>query len=216
MDREIRIDLRKAYDRQAPDRDAGNIAEWKIRERADFLSILKKEEKNTLLEIGSGPGRDGLFFLKNGLKVTCIDLSPENINLCREKGLTAYVMDMGNMFFPDNSFDAAYSLNSLLHLSKAELPGVLKDIHHLLQPVGLFYLGMYGGNDFEGFRENDVTIPPRFFSYYTDEHILEVVGQVFDILDFRRIQYREDASHHFQSLFLKKKPELLHPTHKAA
>ena len=207
MDREIRIDLRKAYDRQAPDRDAGNIAGWKIRERADFLSMLKKERKKTLLEIGSGPGRDGLFFLKNGLKVTCIDLSPENINLCREKGLTAYAMDMGNMFFPDNSFDAVYSLNSLLHLSKAELPGVLKDIHHLLQPVGLFYLGMYGGNDFEGVRVNDWADPPRFFSFYTDEDIRELVGEVFDILEFRRIMYQEDANHHFQSLFLKKKQE---------
>jgi SAM-dependent methyltransferase len=207
MDREIRIDLRKAYDRQASDRDAADIAGWKIKERADFLSMLQKEGKHSLLEVGSGPGRDGLFFLENGLKVTCIDLSPENINLCRKKGLTAYVMDMNNMFFPDNSFDAAYSLNSLLHLSKVELPGVLKDIHYILRSGGLFYMGVYGGNDFEGFRENDVTVPPRFFSYYTDDHILEVVGEIFDILDFRRVQYREDASHHFQSLFLKKKPE---------
>jgi SAM-dependent methyltransferase len=207
MDREIRIDLRKAYDRQASDRDAADIAGWKIKERADFLSMLQKEGKHSLLEVGSGPGRDGLFFLENGLKVTCIDLSPENINLCRKKGLTAYVMDMNNMFFPDNSFDAAYSLNSLLHLSKVELPGVLKAIHYILRSGGLFYMGVYGGNDFEGFRENDVTVPPRFFSYYTDDHILEVVGEIFDILDFRRVQYREDASHHFQSLFLKKKPE---------
>ena len=199
MDREIRIDLRKAYDRQASDRDAADIAGWKIKERADFLSMLQKEGKHSLLEVGSGPGRDGLFFLENGLKVTCIDLSPENINLCRKKGLTAYVMDMNNMFFPDNSFDAAYSLNSLLHLSKVELPGVLKDIHYILRSGGLFYMGVYGGNDFEGFRENDVTVPPRFFSYYTDDHILEVVGEIFDILDFRRVQYREDASHHFQS-----------------
>jgi SAM-dependent methyltransferase len=207
MDKEIRIDLRKAYDRQAPDRDAADITEWKIKERADFLTLLKKEGKSTLLEIGSGPGRDGLFFLKNGLKVTCIDLSPENINLCREKGLTAYVMDMSNMFFPDNSFDAAYSLNSLLHLSKAELPGILKDIHYILRPGGLFYFGVYGGNDFEGVRVNDWADPPRFFSFYTDDDLCQVVGEIFDILEFRRIMYQEDVDHHFQSLFLKKKPE---------
>ena len=207
MDKETRINLRHAYDRQAHDRDAADTAEWKIKERADFLSMLKMEGKQTLLEIGSGPGRDGLFFLENGLKVTCIDLSPENINFCRAKGLTAYVMDMSNMFFPDNSFDAAYSLNSLLHLSKMELPGVLKDIHYILRPGGLFYMGVYGGNDFEGVRLNDWADPPRFFSYYTDNHLLEVVGEVFEILDFRRIQYQEDVNHHFQSLFLKKRQE---------
>ena len=116
-------------------------------------------------------------------------------------------MDMSNMFFPDNSFDAVYALNSLLHLSKAELPGVLKDIHYILKPGGLFYLGVYGGNDFEGIRENDWADPPRFFSYYTDDHVMEVVGEVFDILEFRRIIYQEDIDHHFQSLFLKKNPD---------
>ena len=63
MDNEIRFNLRKAYDRQAADRDTGETAGWKIKERADFLSMLEKEEKKTLLKIGSGPGRDGLFFL---------------------------------------------------------------------------------------------------------------------------------------------------------
>ncbi len=207
MEKDIRINLRKAYDRQAHNRDAANITEWKIKERADFLSMLKREGKQTLLEVGSGPGRDGLFFLENGLKVSCIDLSPENIHLCREKGLTAYVMDMSNMFFPDNSFDAVYSLNSLLHLSKVELPGVLKDIQFILKPGGLFYLGVYGGNDFEGIRVNDWADPPRFFSFFTDDDLCEIVGKVFDILEFRRILYQEDFDHHFQSLFLKKKPQ---------
>jgi SAM-dependent methyltransferase len=207
MDKETKIDLRKAYDRQAGKRDASGIYDWKIKERADFLSMLQNEGKSTLLDIGSGPGRDGLFFQENGLKVTCIDLSPENINFCRGKGLTAYVMDMSNMFFPDNSFDAVYSLNSLLHLSKVELPGVLKDIHYILRPGGLFYLGVYGGNDFEGVRVNDWADPPRFFSFYTDDDLCEVIGEVFDILEFRRILYQDDVDHHFQSLFLKKKPE---------
>ena len=207
MDKETRMNLRKAYDWQALDRDASEISEWKTKERADFLSLLKIEGKKSLLDIGSGPGRDGLFFHENGLEVTCIDLSPENINFCRNKGLTAYVMDMGNMFFPDNSFDAAYSLNSLLHLSKVELPGVLKDIHYILKTGGLFYMGVYGGSDFEGVRVNDWADPPRFFSFFTDDDLFEVVGKVFDILEFRRIQYQEDVDHHFQSLFLKKKPK---------
>lgn len=207
MEKETRINLRNAYDRQAAERDATDIFDWKIKERADFLSMLQKEEKKTLLEIGSGPGRDGLYFQKNGLEVTCIDLSPENIHLCRKKGLTAYVMDMSNMFFTDNSFDAVYSLNSLLHLSKAELPGVLNAISNVLKSDGLFYMGVYGGNDFEGIRENDVTVPPRFFSYYTDDHLREVVSEIFEIQDFRQIKYQEKAGRHFQSLFLKKKPE---------
>ena len=152
MNRPFRDDLRKTYDRQANQRDAGSIQEWKVEERSKFLSLLQKEDKLTLLEIGSGPGRDGVFFQKQGLQVTCIDLSPEMIRLCHQKGMTAYVMDMADLTFAANSFDAVYALNSLLHLTKAELPTVLKKIDSILAPTGLFFMGVYGGDEFEGIR----------------------------------------------------------------
>jgi SAM-dependent methyltransferase len=207
MDRKILADLREAYDRQASGRDAGTMQEWKRKERDDFLSLLEKEKVRTLLEIGSGPGRDGLFFQENGLKVTCIDISPGNIELCRRKGLTAYVMDAGNMFFADSSFDAVFALNSLLHLAKTELPGVLRSITAVLKPAGLFYMGVYGGNEFEGIREHDRTTPPRFFSFYEDEHLKQVVSGVFEIVSFKTISVWRDDVYHFQSMVLRKMAE---------
>ena len=64
MHSQFRDDLRKTYDRQANQRNASSIQEWKGEERESFLSLLQKEDKHTLLEIGSGPGRDGEFFQK--------------------------------------------------------------------------------------------------------------------------------------------------------
>ena len=206
MNRPFRDNLRKTYDRQANQRDAGSIQEWKEKERANFLHLLQKEDKHTLLEIGSGPGRDGRFFQENGIEVVCIDLSPEMIKLCRQKGLTAYVMDMADLTFPANSFDAVYALNSLLHLTKAELPTVLKKIDSILAPTGLFFMGVYGGYEFEGIREDDQNDPKRFFSYFTDDHLQKVVSQVFDILSFRHIPVQRADNWHFQSLILRKKP----------
>ena len=204
MNGQFRDDLRKTYDRQANQRDAGSIQEWKVEERANFLYLLQKEDKRTLLEIGSGPGRDGGFFQKQGLQVTCIDLSPEMIRLCRQKGLTAYVMDMTNLIFPTNSFDAVYALNSLLHLTKAELPTVLRQIDSLLKPTGLFFMGVYGGSEFEGILEDDRNDPKRFFSYFADDHLQKVVSPVFDILSFRQIPVQRADNRHFQSLVLRK------------
>ena len=206
MNRPFRDNLRKTYDRQANQRDAGSIQEWKEKERANFLYLLQKEDKHTLLEIGSGPGRDGRFFQENGIEVVCIDLSPEMIKLCRQKGLTAYVMDMADLTFPANSFDAVYALNSLLHLTKVELPTVLKKIDSILAPTGLFFMGVYGGDEFEGIREDDQNDPKRFFSYFTDDHLQKVVSQVFDILSFRHIPVQRADNWHFQSLILRKKP----------
>ena len=208
MDRSFRDNLSLTYDRQAAVRDGAPVQDWKVRERAAFLAELQKENKRTLLEIGSGPGRDGRFFQDQGFDVTCIDLSPEMVRLCRDKGLNARVMDMTELDFPPGSFDAVYAMNSLLHLTKAELPAVLRRISSVLRPEGLFFMEVYGGYDFEGIWEPDNNDPKRFFSLFSDEHLKQVVSQVFDLLSFRTVELSDRGEgQHSQSLLLRKKPE---------
>ena len=179
------------------------MEDWKVAERAEFLALLQSEQKQSLLEVGAGHGRDSKFFQENGFQVTCIDLSPEMVKLCRQKGLNAHIMDMLALDFPDASFDAVYSLNSLLHLPKIELPIVLQNIRRILKTNGLFFLGMYGGFDFEGIWEKDSYDPKRFFSFHSDEGLEQVVTQSFKILSFKQI-IPGDEKLHFQSLLLRK------------
>ena len=199
----IRAKLILSYDRQAEQRNQSDIEDWKAIERAEFLELLKSEQKQSLLEIGAGHGRDSQFFQENGLQVTCIDLSPEMVRLCRQKGLDARLMDMIDLDFPDHSFDAVYSLNSLLHLPKNELPTVLQNIRRVLNSNGLFFLGIYGGYDFEGVWEKDSYEPKRFFSFHSDEKLKQVVTETFTLLSFKQIKSR-DGELHFQSLILRK------------
>jgi SAM-dependent methyltransferase len=198
-----RANLILSYNRQAENRNKGGMEDWKIAERGAFLRLLKSEQKESLLEIGAGHGRDSKFFQENGLQVTCIDLSPEMVRLCQQKGLNAHVMDMIDLDFPDDSFDALYSLNSLLHLPKAELPIVLKNIRRVLKPDGLFFLGVYGGYDFEGISEKDSYDPKRYFSFYSDEKLEQIVRQSFELLSFKQI-VSGDGDLHFQSFTLRK------------
>lgn len=192
-----------SYDRQAEQRNTSEIEDWKAIERSEFLALLHSEHKQSLLEIGAGHGRDSKFFQGNGFQVTCIDLSPEMVKLCRQKGLNAHVMDMINVDFADNSFDATYSLNSLLHLPKKELPIVLDNIRKVLKPNGLFFLGVYGGYDFEGIWETDSYNPKRFFSFHSDEKLKQIVTKSFELLSFKRIVTFGDENIHFQSLTLR-------------
>ena len=201
----LRDRLRQAYENGAEARDRSVLPQWKISERAGFLSQLQANGLTRLLEAGAGTGRDGRFFVDAGCVVTCIDLSPTMVKLCRNKGLDALVMDVANMSFDDGSFDAVYSFNSLLHLPKTELPDVLREIRRVLRPAGLFYFGTYGGFDHEGIYEGDNHDPSRFFSFYDDEHLKFVVGKSFNVLDFRAIDLNErDSRFRFQSLLLRK------------
>lgn len=201
----LKNNLRETYDKYALERESREMEDWKVAERFRFLSLLKEEKKKKLLEIGAGTGRDSKFFQDQGLEVTCIDLSPAMIDLCRQKGLNALVMDMTNLDLPDNSFDVVYSMNSLLHLTKDEFAEVLLQINALLRPDGLFYLGMYGGYDFAGVWEKDTYTPKRFFSFFTDEHLKEETSKVFDIGSFNQVVFEPGNASHFQSVILKKR-----------
>jgi len=201
-EKKLKASLREAYNQRAEHRNKSEIEEWKVAERAQFLSLLQKETKQTLLELGAGPGRDSLFFKEQGLDVTGIDLSPAMVELCRGKGITAHVMDMVYLEFEPNSFDAAYALNSFLHLPKSEFSVALENVRAILQPNGLFYLGSYGGIDFEGIWEDDFYTPKRFFSFHTDESLKKILANIFDILYFRHISLGEDRRP-FQSVILR-------------
>ncbi len=205
MYNQVIANLRQSYDRTAVERDKGEIAAWKIEERDKFLSLLQKESKRNLLEIGAGPGKFSKFFQDNDMTVICTDLSPEMVRLCRDKALTAYTMDFLNLDFPDRSFDAVFALNCLLHVPKKDLPQVLQVIQALLKPMGLFYMGLYGGREHEGTFPEDHHEPKRFFSFYTDEQICKVTTEFFELLSFKQISIKEESPNfYFQSMILRR------------
>lgn len=205
--------LRSAYDGSAAKRDEMPKTAWKLAERAAFLERLQAEGCTRLLELGAGTGQDSLFFQQHGLGVVATDLSREMVERCRAKGLEAYEMDFLGLDFPPAYFDAAYALNCLLHVPSAELPKVLAAIRRVVAPGGLFFLGVYGGEPFEGIWPDDKHDPPRFFSFRNDEQIQAFAERVFEIVDFHVVDPEGSANlaahpgaFRFQSLTLRVPP----------
>jgi SAM-dependent methyltransferase len=200
----IRAGLLASYgDEGARRRDRLAKAPWKLAERATFLRRLERQDCRDLLEIGAGTGQDSVFFAEHGLRVVASDFSPAMMAACRAKGLDAVVMDFGVPAFAAKSFDAVHAMNCLLHVPNAELPRVLTAIRAVLRPGGLFFLGAYGGDGSEGAMPDDDHVPPRFFSWRTDEQIQRLAGEFFEIVDFHVVQ--RDDGHGFQSLTLRRR-----------
>jgi len=199
----IKASLIRTYNNYAEQRSAKSEVEpWKVKEREAFLQAMQNNKCVSLLEIGAGPGQDSLFFREKGFKVTCTDLSPEMVRICKERGLDARVMDYYKMDFPDGSFDAVYAMNCLLHVPKNQIRVVLEEVRRVLKPQGLFYLGVYGGQDSEGIWEEDIYEPKRFFSFFTDEQIIELVEEYYHIESFNKVQYQQEGLH-FQSVVMR-------------
>lgn len=102
-----------------------------------------------------------------------------------------YVMDFYSLDFQEKTFDSIWAMNSLLHVPKSELSVVLRSVKRILKPGGIFYLGVYGGYEFEGIWEGDSYNPKRFFSFYKDEQIREIVSEFFEVLSFEVIEQGE-------------------------
>lgn len=202
----LRDRLRASYADRATARDGSRYPTWKRVERDRFLGHLQSTGARRLLEVGAGSGRDAAAFRDAGLDIVCIDLSPDMVAHCLGKGLDAREMDVVDLRLPDGSFDAAYSFNSLLHLPKAEFPVALREVRRMLRAGGLFYLGVYGGFDHEGIWEGDTYRPKRFFSFHSDERLLEQAGAVFDVVSFHRVRLESEGGRpHFQSLLLRRR-----------
>jgi SAM-dependent methyltransferase len=203
MPDDVTTGLRAAYDRAADDRDQKEPEPWKQAYRQTFLDLVLSERGHRLLEVGAGPGKDSLFFQQAGLDVTAIDLSPAMVGLCRQKGLRAQAGDVREQGFRSAAFDAVYSMNCLLHVPKRELPAVLGEIQRVLKPTGLFYLGLWGGQDSEGPWADDAYEPKRFFSMHTDDGIRAAVAPFFDEVSFEATDH--GSSGHFQRLILRRR-----------
>jgi SAM-dependent methyltransferase len=168
--------LRDAYDRRVEERATRSAPAWETAERDIFLEFLRREGVTTLLELGAATGSDAAFFKAHGFEVACIDLSPRMVERCRARDLVAHVMDVADLRFPPDSFGAVYAMNCLVHVPRAELRGVLEGISPVVEPGGLFYLGLYGGREFEGVSDDDDFEPKRFFCHYPDEDLRVHVG----------------------------------------
>jgi len=205
---DIKKQLTTYYDREAVERNTRPQQKWKLPIRESFLKLVLAEGKQSLLEIGTGTGKDSKLFLDNGLDVVAVDLSDEMVRLCRDKGIQAHKMDFSDLSQLNRQFDAVWSMNCLLHVRPSDLDQVLSEIDGALMPSGLFHMGVYGGDTWDGFLMDEIYELPRYYSILSDEMLLKKVGKHFDIVAFNRIETEtkfQEFQWHFQSAVLRKK-----------
>lgn len=194
--------LVKTYEQYAHERASHSPDEFKVQERSEFLKLLKVEKRETLLEIGCGHGRDAQFFQSQGLRILAVDNTPTMVKLTTEKGIRAQVLDCYDLDEINETFDAIYTMNCLLHVPKQDFDRVLRLISSRLNASGLMYLGLWGDEDFEGIWEQDRYEPKRFFSFWRPEALLEVLQRSFRLEYYRRLEPHEGRI--FNSLIIRK------------
>ncbi len=133
---------------------------------SDLLYFFK--ECNTLLEIGSGSGRDMNVLLKNGFDVTGIEGSKgmisEAMNTFQKlKGRILLAELPSQMPVFDYRFDGLYSIATLMHFEYEELNVLLRNINLLINSSSPVFFSISD-------RRNDLAfLDDRFYNELTKE-----------------------------------------------
>jgi len=201
---ELEASLLVTYANVAALRDEIGVHEGRLPHIDALIDRMREDETERLLEIGGGTGNTAAVFAAAGLNVVMTDLSPDQVILAQQKGLTARAADLRNLPFDDASFDSVWAENCLLHIANRDMPGALREIRRVLTTDGLFVLTLWGGVDSEGIYEDDFYSPRRFFSLRADDTLRHLVQTVFTIESFEcPFAKEEDERLHLQVLYLR-------------
>ena len=172
------------------------------------LRLFQEKKIQKIVEIGSGLGRDTIFFAKNSIYTTALDYSFSGIKVINQKtkknNLTDYIstklFDVRQKLpFKDNSIEACYShMLYCMALTSKDLEKLNNEIHRILKPDGIniytvrhendgdFKKGIHRG---ENLYENDGFIV-HFFSEKKVNSLLDgfrnVTIEKFEEGDFPR------------------------------
>ncbi len=146
---------------------------------ADFDSRLDDNAK--VLELGCGAGIPVTKKLAERHDVLGIDLSRQQLDLARATVPAARFekADMTELDFPDGTFDGIAAFYSILHVPRAEQPGLIAKIARWLKPGGLFLASL-------GVGTPDVTETwlgvEMFFGSNTPDRNRELLGEHLEII----------------------------------
>jgi SAM-dependent methyltransferase len=118
--------------------------EWHVPVIANFAGFRGKD----VLEIGCGIATDGLEFARHGANYVGVDLTPNSIELARERfrlfgvaGRFEAANAEERLPFSDATFDHVYSFGVIHHSPAPER--IVREIQRLLRPSGTFTIMLY-------------------------------------------------------------------------
>jgi SAM-dependent methyltransferase len=174
----IERDLGAYYEREA---EAGARLAMGPRGRRDdlrrgFVDLLVRERRRSVVEIGAGPGTDAPAFGTAGIIYAGFDLAVANAHAATVAGLAVVPGSLYAPPFRSASFDAGWTMSTLLHVPDERFDEAVSATTSLLRPNAPLAIGLWGGVDREFTNDIDHFDPPRFFSLRSDDRIRSMLS----------------------------------------
>lgn len=143
----------------------------------------------TILEIGSGFGRDAEYIRQRGFTIECSDAVPNFITILKQKGFKARMLNV--LTDPiDGLYNMVFADGVLLHFTPEEAARVTRKIHDALRDNGIFALRVKKGH---GAEWTDAKLgEPRYFYYWQPAEL----KQMLEACGFEWVAMSENHTSH--------------------
>jgi SAM-dependent methyltransferase len=188
----VEDDLRAFYSRELRDRADRPLGEDRERRLQAFIETCAAEGRRHVVEVGCGAGRDGRVMAEAGLEYTGVDLSHTGVEICRKLGLAAHEASAAQLPLPSNSYDAGWSMSTLMHLPDPGMEHALAELGRVVKSDGILEVGVWGGTK-DGER---VDSHGRYFRQRTDEELRARLSTIGEVVAFDTWQWFDDGGHY--------------------
>lgn len=142
---DVQADLRSYYEEEARLGTRKPLTGRRVEFRDHFLELLASEGRSSVLDFGAGPGGDGRAFIDAGHRYLGIDLAHGNGVLAAAAGLTVLQASIAAPPIQPQSFDAGWSMSTLMHIPEADVEETLAAMTAALRPNSPMAVGQWGG-----------------------------------------------------------------------
>ncbi|MFH1355522.1 MAG: class I SAM-dependent methyltransferase [bacterium] len=137
-----------------------------------------------ILDAGSGPGAESVYFVEKGHQVIGLDISKGMLDKYKEKIPSAKTIqaDFKNIPIENESVDVVFCSFALLHLNKADGCAALSEFTRVLKKRGLLFLGttIQDGNDeyYTHKTARKLNLPGIYFYHWKYEELLDELNKL--------------------------------------
>jgi SAM-dependent methyltransferase len=166
----------------------------------------KEKGYKTILDLGSGLGRNSIYFAQQGFSVSSIDISEYGVNHLKSWAnnenleINIKLGDILSLDFPDNCFDCVFAYHVISHTDTIGIKKIISEIERCTKSKGEIYVSfsskehtVFLAEDAQRADENTIfkTEEPEVGvpHFHVNLHDIVSLLQNFDIEKIRHIQY---------------------------
>lgn len=163
-------ELRSYYEHEAALRTRTELRGFRLGIREEFLALLRFEQRRSIIDLGSGPGLDGVAFAEAGMNYVGLDLALGNAALAARSGLAVLQGSIARPPLRPGSFDAGWSMSTFMHVPAERAGNVAAAMVGPLRRGAPLLVGFWGGNRRDEIDDSRIDGERRLFSLRSVDH----------------------------------------------